>query len=53
MSHVKGSSPEMRGKGYVFRLARSYQRMYKLTYKAALAKAKAELSITTLPLTEP
>jgi len=49
----KGASPEFAGKGKVYRLARRYQTMYKLTYQAALVKAKAELGITTLPLTTP
>lgn len=47
----KGSSPQVRGKGYVYRLAKKYQVLYKLSYQAALVKAKAELGVTDLPLT--
>lgn len=47
----KGASPQFVGKGMVYRLARRYQTLYKLSYTAALAKAKAELDIDVLPLT--
>lgn len=42
MSH-KSSSPQYRGPGYIQRLAKHYQSLYRLTWTAALAKAKAEV----------
>ena len=51
MSQRKGSSPKFIGPGAVQRLAKQTQREFKLTYAAAVAKAKQQLGISPMIVT--
>ena len=45
MAH-KRSTPEFKGPGYVLRYARQIQKMFRLSWQAALTKAKTETEVS-------